>query len=123
MTRLVPLGLLVCVSVALAAPAPFLPKKKPLLVQLEGTIWHGGGVVGITTYRFLPGGSMHYSYGRRNFTTGKWKQEGSKIYWEMNSRYCWFEGEFKGEQMSGVARNKPGGRWDLKMQLVPAAPK
>lgn len=118
MARLVPLAFLAFVAAAPAAPAPFLLKKKPALLRLEGTVWHGDGVVGKTTYRFLPGGSMHYTYSRRTYRTGKWRQEGNKVYWEMNSRYCWFEGEFQGEQMQGVARNRPGGRWALKMQLV-----
>ncbi len=122
MSRASALLLLLWVTQALAAPAPFLPRKVPPLTGLENTIWHGSGVVGDTTYRFRPGGQMVYTYGKQTYNTGVWRQEGARIFWEMNGRYCWFEGEFRDGVMHGVARNKPGGRWDLKMSRVETDP-
>lgn len=104
---------------AQGAPAPFLPKKPQLQPHsLVGTSWYGDGVVGKTLYRLGPGGQMVYSYGGRTYSNGTWRQEGSRVYWEMNRGYCWFEGEVRDGQLAGVAQNKRGGRWELRMKRV-----
>ena len=118
MTRAILLTLAVSLP-AQGAPAPFLPKKpQPQPHSLVGTSWYGDGVVADTLYRFRPGGQMVYTYRGRTFSNGKWWQEGGRVFWEMNSRYCWFEGQVQDGQLVGVAQNKPGGRWDLRMKRV-----
>ena len=103
-------------SVASAAPVP-----RELLKQaenLEGTTWSGDGVVAPTVYTFNKGGGLTFSYGGTTHTTGSWKQDGNKIYWETCNKYCEFDGTFEFGQMSGKAHNVANGKWDLKMAKV-----
>lgn len=118
MTRLVPLGLLVCLSSALAAPAPFLPKKnkKPAVRGLEGTTWKGNS----RTYQLLPGGVLNYRYLSIS-ATGTWRQEGDRVFWDVNKRFSWFEGRLEGGVIRGVAQNRDGKRWDLTVRPAPGA--
>jgi len=110
---------LLVIALANAAPAAPVPKeilKKP--ESLEGTTWSGDGVVAPTVYTFNKGGGLTYSYQGATHTAGSWKQDGNKIYWESNNKYCEFDGTFENGTMTGKAHNRPGGQWDLKMVKV-----
>jgi opacity protein-like surface antigen len=118
MPRLLPaLALLVAGAAAAAAPVP--KEKKPPAPKLEGTTWSGDGVVAPTTYTFEKDGTLVYSYNGQTYTSGSWKQEGARVYWETNNRYCEFEGTVKGSEMAGKAWNVTGGKWELKMKRDP----
>lgn len=112
MRIVIALALLAFAPFALAAP---VPKELFKTENLEGTTWSGDGVVAPTVYTFNKGGGLTFSYGTETHTTGSWKQDGAKIYWETCDRYCEFDGTFANGAMSGKAHNKPGGTWDLKM--------
>ncbi len=99
---------------AFASAAP-VPKELLKVQNLEGTTWSGDGVVAPTVYTFDKGGGLTFSYSGTTHTTGSWKQDGDKIYWETCDRYCEFHGTFAKGAMSGKAHNKPGGHWELRM--------
>ena len=113
MRTVLALALLTLAPFAGAAPVP----KELLRVaeSLEGTTWSGDGVVAPTEYVFLKGGGFSYSYKGATHTAGSWKQDGNKIYWECNNKYCEFDGTIENGVMTGKAHNQPGGKWDLKM--------
>ena len=106
-------ALLAFMPVAFAAPVPKEILKK--FEDLEGTTWSGDGVVAPTVYIFLKGGVLSYSYNGATHTAGSWKQDGNKIYWETNNKYCEFDGTFENGAMTGKAHNVANGKWDLKM--------
>ena len=103
-------------SAAVAAPVP--KEVRNGAERLEGTTWSGDGVVAPTVYTFNAGGGLTYSYNGATHTVGTWKQDGNKIYWETNGKFCEFDGTFESGAMTGKARNRPGGVWDLKMVEV-----
>jgi hypothetical protein len=109
---------LLILSFALAPQLCAAPVPKEILKKaenLEGTTWSGDGVVAPTVYTFNKGGGLTYSYQGAIHTAGTWKQDGNKIYWESNNRYCEFDGTFENGTMTGKARNVANGKWDLKM--------
>ena len=62
---------------------------------MAGTSWAGKTAEGWDmTIEFLPEGKMTVSYNRASFNRASWKQDGDKVYYEMNDRYCEFEGKF-----------------------------
>ncbi len=112
---------LLILALALAPAASAAPVPKEILKKsenLDGTTWSGDGVVAPTVYTFNKGGGLAYSYGGATHTAGTWKQDGNKIYWESNGKYCEFDGTFENGTMTGKAHNVAGGKWDLKMTKV-----
>ena len=107
--------LLALLTSAVAAP---VPKEILKSENLEGTTWSGDGVVAPTVYTLNKGGGLTYSYGGATHTVGTWKQDGNKIYWETNNRYCEFDGTFANGTITGKAHNVANGNWDLKMTKV-----
>jgi hypothetical protein len=99
----------------LGAPIPRESMRPP--IPVAGTVWEGDGVVAASVYEFHPDGRMTMSYlGTRHQNIGTWQQDGTRIYWETNGRYCEFEGTITGTAMTGRAWNKPGGKWTLNIK-------
>lgn len=117
MTRVVAL-LLLAGSLA-AAPVPKELKAK--LDDLAGTTWKGQGICGDTVYTFEKDGRLTYSYGTSCWRNGTWKQEGDKLYWEVNRKYAEFEGVVKGGVITGRSWNVAGGSWTLEYKKDPDA--
>jgi hypothetical protein len=113
---------LVVIAVLIAAPvlaAPRLKEQKPAAPPLAGTSWVGKTAEGWDmTIDFLADGGMRVSYNQTSFTKASWKQDGEKVYYEMNDRYCEFEGKFVGEAIEGQTRNVAGRRWDTRLTRV-----
>jgi hypothetical protein len=118
MSRVLSTVVLLAACVA-AAAAPVPKEKKPPAPKLEGTTWSGDGVVAPTTYTFEKGGTLTYRYNGETHTAGSWKQEGARVYWETNNKYCEFEGTVKGAEMTGKAWNVTGAKWELKIRRDP----
>jgi hypothetical protein len=119
MIRLFVLALAVNVAVAWSAPLPF-PKPKKKVFSLEGTTWVGSGIVTTpTTYVFEKGGVLISIESGHTYRDGTWTQDGEKIEWERNKRYCWFVGTFQTDQMGGVVKNVRGINMKLSMKLQP----
>ena len=53
---------------------------------------------------------------------GTWRQDGARVYWESNGKYCEFEGTLAGTTIKGKSWNKPGGKWELTVRCKGAAP-
>jgi hypothetical protein len=120
MFRLAVMCVLMLVASAVAAPIPREDQRPP--VPLAGSVWEGDGVVAPTTYEFHPDGRITMSYnGRRHQNIGTWHQDGTRVYWEANNRYCEFEGTLSGTTITGKSWNQPGGNWTLcvKRKNVP----
>ena len=110
-----PAMLAVLLSAAAAAAFPIPKGANVGSTELGGTTWTGDGVVNSPTkYHFHADGKMSTTYSGRTYHIGTWKQDGAKIYWECNNRYCEFEGTMDGTTISGKAWNKANLRMDLK---------
>ena len=70
------------------------------------------------TIEFVADGTMNVSYKTTRFNRASWKQDGDKIYWEMNNKYCEFEGKMNGDVIEGESRNVTGKKWATKMTRV-----
>jgi len=111
------LASILVLGTALAAPAPFpREKKQPQVPSLAGTTWAGDGPDAPTTYYFDPNGTLTYSYSKRTYSNGTWKQEGKRVYWESNKRYYEFEGTIEGNTITGTGRNVAGWKGQLTIQ-------
>lgn len=110
----------VCVGVLATtvggAPVPREDMRPPL--PLAGSVWEGDGVVTTpTVYEFHTDGHLTMTHsGRRYINVGTWKQDGRKVYWEANEKYCEFEGTVTGTTIKGRSWNKPGGKWELTIK-------
>jgi hypothetical protein len=104
---------------AFASASYAFPVPKPAKVQsVAGTTWFGEGVVADTRYTFNADGSMTYAYNKATHTAGSWKQDGDKIYWETNNKYCEFEGTLSGNDITGKAWNVANFQKNLKFSKV-----
>jgi hypothetical protein len=108
-------------SSVLGAPIPRESQRPP--VPLAGSVWEGDGVVAPTVYEFHPDGRISMSYnGLRHQNIGTWQQDGTRVYWEANQRYCEFEGTLTGTTITGRSWNKPGGKWTLTVKRKSVQP-
>lgn len=116
MFRLSTVCLLLLAATAGSAPVPREDMRPP--IPLAGSVWEGDGVVSKpTVYEFHPDGRITMSYnGNRHVNIGTWSQDGRRIYWEANQRYCEFEGTLTGTTITGRSWNKPGGKWELTVR-------
>lgn len=115
MFRLSAVCAVMLVTSAVGAPIPREAIRPP--VPLAGTVWEGDGVVAATIYEFHPDGRISMTYlNVRHRNIGTWLQDGTRIYWEANGRYCEFEGTLSGTTITGKSWNKPGGNWTLTVK-------
>ncbi len=70
------------------------------------------------TVEFRTDGSMNVSYRNTSFHTASWTQKGDKIYWEMNKKYCEFNGKLTGATIEGESHNVTGKKWTTKLTRV-----
>jgi hypothetical protein len=109
---------LVILLLAFVQAGAFPVPKDAGTASIAGTTWSGDGVVAATVYTFNADGSMTYSYNGATHTNGHWKQDGTKIYWECNNKYCEFEGKLDGNDISGKAWNVENFNKELKFSRV-----
>jgi hypothetical protein len=107
--------LVVLLAVLVAAPAPAAPRLKPERKDappLAGSSWAGKTAEGWDmTIDFLPEGKMTVSYNGASYNKASWKQDGDNVYYEMNDRYCEFDGKLVGDAIEGETHNVRGRRW------------
>jgi hypothetical protein len=117
-----PRSALVVLAVLVAGPvlaAPRLKDEKPVAPPLAGTSWTGKTAEGWDmTIEFVDGGGMKVTYNQMTFTKASWRQDGDKVYYEMNERYCEFEGKFAGDDIEGQTHNVAGRQWDTRLTRV-----
>ena len=99
--------------------APALKPIKPDYPKLAGTKWLGKTFEGQEmVLEFLPEGGMKVTYGGSSFTTASWKQTEDKIYWEMNNKYCEFDGKVVGDTIDGKSHNVTKKEWITTMKRL-----
>jgi hypothetical protein len=99
------------VNSILAAPQLKPVKKHPSLV---GTAWTGNSFEKQTmTFEFGPGGQVTAMYNGAPVKAASWKQDGDKIWFELNNKYCEFDGKIVGDRIEGQCHNVAGTRWDV----------
>ena len=122
MFRVALAGVAVFAAVAGGAPVPREDQRPP--VKLAGTVWEGDGVVAPTVYTFHEDGTLTAAYnGSTYHRCGTWRQDGTRIYWESNGKFCEFEGTLAGTTIRGKSWNRPGGKWELTVRCKGAAPR
>ena len=110
----------IVVILALAAyGAPALKPPPNKTTPLAGTTWVGNTAEGWEmTVEFIGDGTMNVSYKETKFKTASWKQDGDKIYWEMNKKYCEFNGKITDKTIEGESHNVTGKKWETKLTRV-----
>src|SRR5947209_5944369 len=99
------------VALLVAVPVVAAPRLKPekKVPSIAGTSWAGVTAEGdAMTIDFAADGAMTVSYNGTSFNRASWKQDGDKIYWEMNDRYCEFNGKLSGDTITGDSHNVKG---------------
>ena len=115
-------ALVVALAVLAAAPVPAAPRlkpEKPTAPPLAGTSWLGKTAEGWDmTIDFAAGGTMTVSYNKTSFNKASWRQDGDKVYFEMNDRYCEFDGKFVGDAIEGQSHNVAGRKWETRLTRI-----
>jgi hypothetical protein len=106
---------------ALAAPArlPYEPPPpQPRVVDLRGTTWSGWNSIVNSdwTVTFEPDGVFYYQHGGSKNRTGHWKQDGDRVYYEVNGKYCECLGTITGNVIQAESWNIKGVRWKIVLQ-------
>jgi hypothetical protein len=110
---------LAAISAIPTPAAPRLKPEKPTIPPLAGTSWAGKTAEGWDmTITFAADGKMTYGYRNNTHTTASWKQDGDKVYYEMNDRYCEFDGTLAGDVIDGQNHNVQGRTWTTRLTRV-----
>jgi hypothetical protein len=100
-------------SFVIAAPA-----LKPERNKIAETTWVGETKEGwLMTIEFKQNGTMIVSYQQTIFTAS-WKQDDNHIYYEMNNKYCEFNGKIQDNNIEGKSSNIVGDEWFTKLRLI-----
>jgi hypothetical protein len=109
-------------ALIVAAPILAAPRLKPEKTDapaLAGTSWAGKTAEGWDmTVDFAADGKMTVSYNGTSYNRASWKQDGDKVYYEMNDRYCEFNGKFRGDAIEGDSHNVRGRAWSTRLTRV-----
>jgi hypothetical protein len=107
--------LVIALAVGPSWAAPKLKPKAPEPPALAGT-WTGLNYEKHTmTVEFRAGGEMVYSYNGATYRNATWTQDGDKVYFEMNMKYCEFHGKLSGDSVEGESHNVAGLRWSTSL--------
>ncbi len=80
--------------------------------SVSETTWEGKDSDGeYSTYNFLTEGILHYEIPSGSWQNGTWKQDGNKIYYEMNNKFSEQYGTIRGNKMKGTGHNIEGHEW------------
>jgi hypothetical protein len=92
-------------------PTP-TPLPSPQVSTVSGTTWAGKRSDGdYYEYYFQKDGTLQYKSPTGLWKNATWKQDGNKIYMEMNNKYAEYEGIITGNKMQGNAWNVKGLKW------------
>jgi hypothetical protein len=120
MARLAMLTLVLVLAAWPALAAPQLkPEKNKEATAIAGTRWSGKTAEGWDmTIDFAIDGKMAVTYNGTSFNKASWRQDGDKVYYEMNDRYCEFNGKLSGEVIAGSTHNVAGKTWETRLTRV-----
>jgi len=106
---LVALSLTWTIAPITAAP---LRERPPKVAPVAGTTWSGTDSDGAHyVFTFEPGGMLSYTSPSGSFRSGTWTQTETSVSFEMNNHYSDYQGEIRGDVMTGRAWNVNGHRW------------
>lgn len=109
------------VLLAVAVPVFAAPALKPanMTPSLVGTTWSGNSFEKQTmVLEFAADGQVTITYNGNPVANTTWKQDGEKIYFSMNSKYCEFDGKYNEGRIVGQCYNVAGNRWDVTLTRV-----
>jgi hypothetical protein len=113
---------LIIIAALMAIPASAAPQLKPetkKITSLVGTSWSGLTAEGWPmTIDFMADGKMTVSYNKATYTRASWRQDGEKVYYEMNDKYCEFNGRMAGDTIEGGTHNVVGRKWETKLTRI-----
>ena len=82
------------------------PTTVTYAASLAGTSWAGPDSTGdYRRFTFTSNGLLN------NDASDTWRQEGNKVYWEINNAYSYYEGTINGDQIDYKAYNKVNLHW------------
>ena len=116
---------LIALGVLDAAPArPIYEPPKPAgPISLAGTYWFGKCYVDNYWMIFEEQGTINWGYGqldaKKAGSTGTWKLEGNKLYFEFNQKTLEFKGTTDGQLIEGLTFNNSGSRYPTSLRLTP----
>jgi hypothetical protein len=114
--------LVVALAVLPTGPLLAAPRLKPETKEatpLAGTSWAGKTAEGWDmTIDFAAEGKMTVSYNGSSYDRASWKQDGEKVYYEMNDRYCEFDGKISSDTIDGETHNVRGKRWTTTLTRI-----
>jgi hypothetical protein len=114
-----PLFLAIIIAVPAWAAPRLKPEKNKDVLPIAGSRWFGRTAEGVDmTIDFTSDGKLTVAYSGRSFNTASWRQEGEKIYYEMNNRYCEFDGKLSGDTIVGSTHNVAGKTWETQLTRV-----
>lgn len=96
------------------------PVETPTIVSVEGAAWAGVDMPEgfVVTYRFERDGVVAYSYNGASYRNGTWRQDGDRIYFEMNGKYRECRATVRGDQIVGESWNRAGKKWKTDIRIV-----
>jgi hypothetical protein len=113
---------LAIVAILIAVPGLAAPKLKPeakKVPDLLGTTWTGNSFEKQTmVLEFQADGVLVATYNGGAVANATWRQDGGKVYFSLNSKYCEFDGKFVGGKVEGQCYNVAGTRWDVTLTKV-----
>jgi hypothetical protein len=113
--------LVAILTVLIAIPVGAAPALKPVnkTPSLVGTTWSGNSFENQTmTLEFAADGQVAVTYNGAGVANTDWKQDGEKIYFSLNSKYCEFDGKYVEGRIVGQCYNVAGNRWDVTLTRV-----
>ena len=119
---------LIALGVLDAAPArpryePEPPPAPPAPISLGGTYWFGTCYADNFWLIFEEQGTINWGYGqldaKKAGSTGTWKLEGKKVYFEFNQKTLEFQGTTDGQIIEGLTFNNSGSRFPTSLRITP----
>lgn len=96
--------------------APQLKPRANKFQSLVGTTWTGNSFEKQTmVFEFASDGRVTVTYNGGPIADAGWTQSGDKIYFQLNKRYCEFDGKLSGDRIVGQCYNVAGNRWDVTL--------
>lgn len=112
------LAAITVVVVAALAPAAPRQKEKNETRSLVGTKWVGNSYEKQSmSFEFLDGGRVKVVYNGSPIEDAGWSQDGDRIHFHLNKRYCMFDGRVKGDRVLGECYNIADQRWEVILEL------
>jgi hypothetical protein len=119
MIRRVPILVLALLVTAPLAAAPRPKEKEKPVPSIAGTSWTGKTLEGWDmTIDFAADGGMTVTYNGSSFKTASWTQTGEKVYYEMNHKYCEFNGKIADGVIEGETHNIKDKVWATRLTKV-----